>query len=50
MKCSACNFWQRSQMHGNFCACTGVKPCDIERRGRAAEHKRKRDRRRQKWE
>lgn len=49
MKCSACNFWKKSQMHGNHCVCMGPRPCDRDRREKRNEHRKKRNRRNRKY-
>jgi hypothetical protein len=49
MKCSACKFWVKSQMHGNHCVCTGVKPCERDRREKVEDHYKKRNRRHRKY-
>ena len=49
MKCSACKFWMKSQMHGNHCTCLGRKPCDRDRRDKVAEHRKKHNRRNRKY-
>ena len=50
MKCSACMYWKKSQMHGNHCVCMGPRPCDRDRRDKMNEHRRKHNQRHRRWE
>lgn len=48
MNCSKCRFYTRSKVYGNGCSCTGVRPCDIERKVKY-DKARKAKRRDKKW-
>lgn len=50
MKCSACKFWVKSQMHGNHCTCMGRKPCERDRREKVEDHYKKRNRRHRRYD
>ncbi len=50
MRCSACEFWKKSQAHGSHCVCmAGIRPCDLDRKSKVEAHFRKRDRRRRRY-
>lgn len=50
MRCSACMFWKRSQLHGSHCTCMGRKPCERDRREKVEGHYKKRNRRHRRWD